>query len=118
VDKEELAWAGGLFEGEGTIGCWRNTGGRHFQFVSRLMITDEDVIYRFVDAVRDLVFLQVHEAKRLYGSEKKIRYTVSTSNYKSTSSLINGLWPYLGQRRRNQYEDALLKYQEWSKPLY
>ena len=45
ASAEEIAWAGGLFEGEGCLGRYGNV------FVMRIHSTDEDVVRRFRDVV-------------------------------------------------------------------
>jgi len=45
----EIAWAAGLFEGEGTLNVYRRSSGK-LQVQVRLGMTDRDVVERFLRA--------------------------------------------------------------------
>lgn len=50
MESVELAWAAGLFEGEGSCFARKKDSGHHYIELS-LASTDEDVLRRFHDAV-------------------------------------------------------------------
>jgi hypothetical protein len=92
---DEIAWAAGLFEGEGSI---TGSGGR---LDVRVKMTDEPVVRHFA---------KVMDCGRVYGpynyeyrdgSKRKPHWVwvaVSTEAF----DVLQILWPWLGERRRAQ----------------
>lgn len=104
--REELAWAAGLFEGEGciTFSLGKRAGHKHPQLRAELVlgINDRDIIERFQNIVG---------VGGLYGP-----YPNGT-NYKTTTwrvgsrehiqAVIAALWPWFGERRRFKAREML-----------
>lgn len=85
MDKTEIAWAAGIFEGEGSIVT-----------PNRLLMgmTDEDVVRRFQKAVG----VGSLHLERL--EDKKDRWIWRVSNFEHFQAVVAMFWPWLGERRR------------------
>ena len=88
---EQVAWAAGLFEGEG---CF--TISARYPRV-KLNSTDEDVLRRFHDTVG---VGQVRVDDSLRGRGYKRQWEWYVGNREGVKVVIDLLWPWLGQRRR------------------
>jgi hypothetical protein len=111
VDKIALAWAAGLFEGEGSIthrSSHGDTSGR-VPIACRLALTDEDVIRRFhkVVGVGRLYGPYTHINARDSGKPRKPHWLWATTNFEHAQVTIALFWGWLGVRRRSQAHDAL-----------
>jgi hypothetical protein len=96
-DREEIAWAGGLFEGEGcvTITTSRDPGHQR-TFTLALSMTDLDPVERFAAAVG------VGKVRGPYGPYKPTEKPIwqwRISRYEQSQAVIVMLWPWLGSRR-------------------
>jgi hypothetical protein len=91
----DIAWAAGLFEGEGCFTASRNSSGRYPAFVCCLGMTDEDVVLRFA-AVVGCGTVREHGDRR---SNRKTRFDWSVSGL-AAYEVAEMLLPYLGHRRR------------------
>jgi len=90
---ENLAWAAGLFEGEGSWSL------RHQAYPSaRLAMTDEDVVRRFA-ATLELLGGRVHGP---YRGTNKPYWVWQLSGFERVQALYAMLWPWLGNRRRSR----------------
>ena len=87
VEPTELAWAGGLFDGEGSIEA--RTGNL------RLAMTDPDSVYRFHRAVT--YGSVVH--RKPSGLGIKPLYQWSLKNYHEKLMVLHVLMPWLSERR-------------------
>lgn len=97
---EEIAWAAGLFEGEGCFSGPRRRGREHLrgyrQIVAVLSTTDADVLRRFelvvgMGRVRPLTPQQPHH---------KAAWEWKVSREVEVRALFALFEPYLGERRR------------------
>ena len=88
----EVAWAAGLFEGEGSI---TQSGGRLF------VRLDEDVVLRFAEIARhgDVYGPYKHQGKD--GSARKPYWVWLAPEYDALE-VLEMLWPCLSERRREQ----------------
>ena len=99
MNMEELAWAAGLFEGEGTI-LWKHSGGRTKTWAGSLglqmWMTDEDVMARFTRIMGG----HLQGPYGPYGNGKKPlwRWDVSGSTAERAADLLE---PWLCTRRRS-----------------
>ena len=101
----ELAWASGLFEGEG---CFRltNPHGKHAYYPEALLgSTDEDVVRRFH---RVIGFGNVTGPYRVKTRPNvKPTYMWKASGFEKTQALAAMLWFGLGQRRRAKVAEVI-----------
>jgi hypothetical protein len=93
----EIAWAAGLWEGEGCFSMSRTSTGR-IQAQAIISSVDKDVIEKFHKIVEfgTIKIRQPAEGR----SEKQVSYVWSVSSISKFSELALMFWPYLGQRRR------------------
>lgn len=98
----EVAWAAGLFEGEGcfTLTVGNRPGSR--RVAARVGSTDRDVIERFA---RIIGFGHVN-LKRAHKEGHKDLYEWSTQAAPSVRDFIELVRPYLGRRRREKAEEV------------
>ena len=99
--SEEIAWAAGLFEGEGSVCFGNNT------VTLSVAMTDEDVVRKFHKLIG---YGYVNGPyKRNNGKWKdQWQWRSQGSQYSQITTAI--LWPYLGLRRRQQLKDAIGKW--------
>lgn len=99
----EIAWAAGLFEGEG---CFRFTGprvGKSRVAMLTIQMTDRDTMKRFRDAV---------DAGRLRGPQdrgpgRKPIYAVDIAAREDVQRIIGAFLPWLGERRAAKARELL-----------
>ena len=100
--RENLAWAGGLFEGEG---CFSTTTARGLHFARmRLTSTDRDVIDHFHQIVGcgQVSVGKISPASAARGTSKT-PYVWSMSGRLNIYALGVALWEFLGERRRERF---------------
>lgn len=117
TERERLAWAAGLFDGEGHIGCRDRTGRTHlvrYKTPRTLVITisqhHRGVLQRFQKAVGLGTIYTVHR-KRPSG-EPYTSYSWRTGKFEYVQAIVAMLWPWLGTVKRTQATRALLLYRE------
>ena len=100
--EQELAWAAGLFEGEGTWNAYgyKNKAKRSVQ--ARLAMTDRDVVERFAAAMGfgTIVARKVREDR----PREKPVFEWYTQKRANVRQMIEWFWPFLGERRRSRAE--------------
>jgi hypothetical protein len=105
-NREELAYAGGLFEGEGYFTMVTKHPG-HPAPHAGIEMTDREPLERFARAVG---FGTVHGPGINRGPDgllKKPRYTWKVGTLEKTQALTAMLWPWLGPRRRARAAEVL-----------
>lgn len=101
--KQDLAWAAGLFEGEG---CFTLKSGRP---CCELTSTDKDVVMKF----RDIVSIgSIRFIDKSMKENRKDAWAWNTSGYPSSQYIIALFWTFLGKRRRKRAEEILAKGKE------
>jgi hypothetical protein len=105
---QELAWAAGLFEGEGTFVVFKNGGPAAYRYPqAKVSMTDEDVVRRFGDV---LGFGTVNGPYDSYGARGKRRKPIWTwhgNGLEKTQALVAAFWPWFGERRRGRAAEVL-----------
>lgn len=105
ADYVDIAWAAGLFEGEGCITVARN--GRSAQYPHarvKIKMTDEDVVRRFLLVVEvGRVREEPCEIKHGY----KMQWEWYVTNQEGVKDVLTLLLPYLGERRRARAVEVL-----------
>ena len=109
IDREKLAWAAGLFEGEGCIARQANrekkARGNYRVYVHphmAIMMLDRDRIEQFHEIIgKDLGhFYQVNRKDRV---GKPPFWSWQTSKHEDVQAVVAMLWHWLGPRRRARY---------------
>lgn len=95
----EIAWAAGIFEGEGSIVPTHRKSIR-----LQLHMTDQDIVRRFAALVNAG---QVYSLER--GSHKTIYYW-TCGQHKAVVAFMDAVWPWLGARRRARWTELLELY--------
>ena len=98
----DIAWAAGLFEGEGWISCQRS---RPNLRCIGIEMTDGDVMERFMKVVN--YGRLIH---KLYDSGKT-SYRWQTSKHTVVAHVLKLFLPYLGTRRSERANEALRHYE-------
>jgi len=106
VNREMLAWAAGILEGEGTIagrhGKW---GIKDRAIAVRVKMTDEDVIRRFHYVV---------QVGNVTGPNKpqnpKHKWTWQAGNFEAAQAVVAMLWPWLHARRKAKIKELFSEY--------
>lgn len=94
----EIAWAAGLFEGEGCISHFRRAGGEDLQIA--LVMTDEDVVLRFHEIVnRGKVYGPYHPPS--HGDQRKQFWRWAALG-DAAHDVLDLLGPWLMSRRALQ----------------
>ncbi len=96
--EPELAWAAGLYEGEGCLSLHANAQGRLYPRLT-LQMDDDDVVRRFADVVGVGTVNGPHGP---YGTSKKKRTQWKCSKPGEIAHFLMAVKDYLGQRRREQ----------------
>jgi len=105
MDTAEIAWAAGLFEGEGCIGVWK-TQKNHVLPLIRLTITmtDRDVLERFCAVVQ---CGKVGGERRYGRPHHKPAFVWCISNRSDVERILLALLPWFGERRSAKAREAL-----------
>lgn len=100
LDKYELAWAAGFFDGEGTIRTRIDSSRHIYLAVSQTDVTTE-LLLRFKMAVGG--------PGAIY-RDRGTHYVYQVSNRGDVGLIINKLRPFLGEQKRKQADEALKSY--------
>src|SRR4051812_22686949 len=104
MTESEIAWAAGLFEGEGNIQFWRHPKG-HAQIRLSLTSTDEDVVERFHAIV------ECGSTRGPYRRKNKPSYKPywvwSVQAFAELERVATLFEPWLGARRRQSLQEAI-----------
>jgi hypothetical protein len=108
VNREELAWAAGLFEGEGSF-CNTNNYKGVSGFLSQIgTFTDLDVLKRFHKVVGGIGYIYgPYERKTKDGRPQKTCWTWRAMSFEQVQAIVALLWPWLGERRKLQAKISL-----------
>lgn len=99
----DVAWAAGLFEGEGCWNAYVRQSGK-VQIQARLGMTDRDVVERFAAIVG---MGNIYAAGAPQKAHWKPTYTWCVYEAEKVRDLIALFMPYLGERRRAKAEEVL-----------
>lgn len=100
----ELAWAAGLFEGEGCFYLRRATGKRSVHLGACLAMADEEIVRRFSEVVG--VGVVAKNQRRLQRPHHSVTWRWQ-ANGPAVSIVYELLGPWLGTRRRTRYAEIL-----------
>ena len=99
----EVAWAAGLFEGEGCWSYYQREYGAKVQPQVRLGMTDRDVVERFAAVIGCGA---IGKVKPGTGGHKPV-YEWRVYEAEKVREIIALFMPYMGQRRRAKAEELL-----------
>jgi hypothetical protein len=102
--SDNIAWAAGLFEGEGTLFLTGQTGSP----CAALSMTDEDVVRRFARIIGKGQIGEVIDPR----PQCKPLWTWRLGTKADIGALIELLYPYLGERRRAKADEVLVVCQQ------
>src|SRR6266542_3609865 len=103
----DIAWAAGLFEGEGSMGV------SHGRYVNmQLAMADEDIVRRFHRTVRVGAVHGPYVNRGTHGystemSQRKPMWHWSIRAAKDVHSILDLFFPYLGDRRAKRAREIL-----------
>lgn len=100
-----LAWAAGLFEGEGSCHIGRTA---HRQPCVSLGMTDQDVVARFVDIV-GVGHVRSYPSR---SENRKGVFRWSVQGADEVSAVLSAILPWLGVRRRARALEVLARAEE------
>jgi hypothetical protein len=112
INREELAWAAGLFDGEGTFYCGLNAQSRGYKIpclTVKLSNTCYPVVQRFQTAIMGLGHLYNRNMPKVHWKPQLI---FSTGKFEHAQAIIAMLWPFLSEAKRKQARAALTKYHQ------
>ena len=95
--RENLAWAAGLFEGEGSI----------YPPLNRLTLssTDKDIVEKFAALVGCGIIDELKPHPGKLGKKTQWRWYCGRQEY--SQALLAAFWPWLGSRRKAKAEEFL-----------
>lgn len=101
--REELAWAGGLFEGEGSIGVARSgpNGSPRLQIWS----SDKDIIERFSNIIRLGKMPDRPRPPGVLGNKEL--WVWHCTGHERVQAILAAIWPWLGKRRKSRAVEIL-----------
>lgn len=104
-NREDLAWAAGLFEGEGCVSRYITTKrSREYKYWHvRLGLTDPDVLRRFRDVIG---FGRIYRQKTQKGCKPAEQWTCYVQN--EVYAVLAALYQFMGERRRTKMWEALV----------
>ncbi len=96
----QIAWAAGLFEGEGCI-TWKTRRGKPYPYVMMTM-TDKDVMQKFCSMFGLSLY---HRPKRK--SHWQDQWAVETGAKHKVKELLSAMLPFFGERRAYKASNTL-----------
>ena len=115
LNREELAWAAGLFDGEGNVGVFKAYDRKTFE-AKRIMLsmaqTDPQVLERFQRAVFGLGSINgPYNWKSPF--KAKSRWVFRAGSFEHVQAIIAALWVFLSPVKLAQAKKALVDYAEY-----
>lgn len=98
--KSEIAWAAGLFEGEGCISMMHK--GPYYYATAHLCSTDKDVVQRFFKIMSVGRVVPDHQRERHH--KRQWRWLVTSRD--DFNYAMNLLEPWLGKRRTERLKEV------------
>jgi hypothetical protein len=101
----KLAWAAGLYEGEGSLSVWVRKDGVTVPKM-QMRSTDEDVVRRFATIMGRGAVTGPH-----FDGNPKHRpiWRWQLSSWPYVEAVTDSFWPYLGRRRRGQIDQVFAR---------
>lgn len=112
MDREELAWASGLFEGEGCITLAKPKHSNQVYALLTLAMNDEDAVRRFHAAVG------VGSVTGRIAQSGRMMWSWRSNSFQNTQAVIAMLWYGLCSRRRARAKEVLMLAQRARENIY
>lgn len=108
MEDRWIAWAAGLFEGEGCISQTVSfRGEKEYRYpVAKLAMIDEDTVRKFANIVKVGKISGPHGP---YGISKQPQFLWQVYGYEKVQELLDQFTPFLGERRKLGFKTALAK---------
>lgn len=104
MNREELAWAAGFFDGEGTTYVSRSHGDSYLSVI--VSQNDRDILERFQHTVNNLGY--VYGPYGPYkNSKSQPTYRWQTKKFEHVQATIAMLWEFLSSAKKQQYINAV-----------
>ena len=115
-NREELAWAAGLFDGEGHVGCHVRRDKRSPNETKRIVLqiaqNDPQVLERFQRAVFGLGQIGgPYQQKSRFN--RKVMWYFRTGSFEHIQAIIAALWIFLSPIKKAQAKQALIDYADF-----
>ena len=110
LDKIELAWAAGLFDGEGHIRGKYKTNSYSYAPVLTVTNTDLELLQRFHQALNNLGKVYGPYQRKL--PKHKPYWNWRTTSFEHAQATLAMLWSFLGSYKRDRYVKAIQHYKE------
>jgi hypothetical protein len=105
--REHLAWAAGLFEGEGSFTCRRQLAHRYWSMQAELGMSDEDRVRQFHRVVGIGNVTGPHPNGK---ANWKPMYRWKVGSFEGVQMVVVLLWDWLGPRRKAKAKELLTGY--------
>lgn len=106
INREELAWAAGFFDGEGTTGFYKN--GIYRRLVLAIPQNDPRPLERFHAAVQGLGYINWQRTGT--------NYVWQCQKFADAQAAIALLWAFWSAPKREQATVALIRYADYKVP--
>jgi hypothetical protein len=113
IDGKEIAWAAGIFEGEGCMSL-ADGAGRPHRWRLKVSMADEDVVRRLHDTVGIGRVNGPYNSRRLKkdGTPVKPQWNWEAGpGFEKVQFVLVMFWPWLGARRKQKVREVLTSYQ-------
>ncbi len=115
INREELAWAAGFFDGEGYVGVVK-AGKRHKRMALHVHQTDPRPLLRFRNALGFGILAGPYDNKN--GSpNRRPHYRYYVTSFMEVQAIVALLWTWLSEPKKQQAKQALLDMKEYAKTL-
>lgn len=105
IDREQLAWAAGFYDGEGCTGCYP----AYRKIITAVPQTHPGPIYRFWLAIGKIGRIHTIEPS---GRAKLKRWVWQAQSFEHCQAMIALLWVFLSAPKREQALEAFKTYAE------
>lgn len=114
LDRVELAWAAGFFDGEGST----FVASRGHYPVIGISQSDDDGVPAVLDRFRAAVggYGHINGPFFLAYGDFKIKWIYRVHGYEMVRAVISQIWPWLGTAKQLQAVSTLLDYRLWNPP--
>jgi len=106
LNREELAWAAGFYDGEGSVGNYASRGYKG-RIVLAVAQTEKGPLYRFRNA---LGFGKIYGPSKKRSDRHKPSWVYQAGSFEKVQAVIAMLWPFLCDTKRQQARRALESY--------